>query len=82
MIYACIALHNYIRITDDTVDLDLELELDSEEPDDDDHDHNNNENQDLESGKLWRDEIALLMWNDYVQHIVQHVQNNNENNFH
>lgn len=69
VMYACIALHNYIRVSDSSSDYDLEVTLeDEDEAQDNDLEENvniSNEN-DYGPAKVWRDQIALQMWEAYI----------------
>ncbi len=74
MIYACIAIHNVIRITDPTVDTDLLLEILRQQREERvrmagvqqvDNDDNNQQEIIEQSGKELRDRIAMEMWDDY-----------------
>lgn len=66
MMYSCIALHNYIRITDETADYDLEVGLEVEV---DDEEHANNDDEGTvtyQQACNFRNMRALNMWNDYI----------------
>ena len=70
MIYSCIAVHNFIRITDSSVDYDLELALEFDAEEEDENNNGGEENfEDSASAKLWRDEIAIAMWNDFISYL-------------
>jgi hypothetical protein len=74
MMYACIALHNFIRLTDESVDYDLEVNLeDFDEVDNEIYHHF--EDMDYNEACAWRNQIALDMWEDYLAALHAHGGN-------
>lgn len=73
LMYACVAVHNFIRrtnkLTDDFVE--AELDEDDDEADDDGPEPIYNGHENLEAGQ-WRDVIATEMWEDYVVRRANH----------
>lgn len=78
LLYACVALHNYIRITDESVDYDLEVQLDQEKNVIIENEEVYNEqyggmdpvlNAEYAQANAKRDTIAFNMWQDYLHHI-------------
>jgi hypothetical protein len=78
LFYACIAMHNFIRLTDPAVDFDLEAILDCQQiPDaltlgEMNEEVVEDELQPQDSPqKVWRDTIAWEMWVQYVEALVE-----------
>ena len=63
VLYACVALHNFIRIYDDgdLFEGPLEEEVEEEEQDE----------EDIEAvNAKWRDDIATAMWEQYESYVT------------
>ncbi len=79
VMYACVALHNFIRVENEKVDEQIEHDVNeelmnrrynNESDDESDEDELLLSEKDLKKRKrdeAWRDDIASKMWNDYLQ---------------
>lgn len=73
VLYACVALHNFIRIVDPSVDKDIELqtqrELDEQMEDENEKLKAKSDLLKTKESETWRDNIANQMWEDYQQEL-------------